>query len=300
MRALQNPYKRKREGIVHNGMGHRVEWEDVFVEVFGSQWRAKRDTCASILEWMKLFGEFESTICSRWGLPSFSAPSPDRPDTGFPLPPEKQRRTTLHPLESLPRSHGDGAPQIKWEAEHSRVCFVVDCLPLADVMNGRTKLLTPELEPAFNRMSSYLFGLIEAGWLPPSTALDYVIWRKRCFNKIADYIVNYTMDTKRSWHQKFIDGSQGWEADEVNLVVYSDGGTRANSCSAGAWYIEAHFEKRGKPTVMPVAMAGTFLETPVSSFTAEIIGLDEAVSFVSAFTSMFGNDMASGRKRRRT
>ena len=44
------------------------------------------------------------------------------------------------------------------------------------------------------------------------------------------------------------------------------------------WYIEGLVTRDGHVTVMPVAMGGTFMEQPVSSFVAEAVALDEAIA----------------------
>ena len=70
---------------------------------------------------------------------------------------------------------------------------------------------------------------------------------------------------------------------EANYVCHSDGGTRANSCSGAAWIIEARVVRDDERYIFPVAMAGVFLQGPVSSFLAEAIALDEAVRFLGKF-----------------
>ena len=50
-----------------------------------------------------------------------------------------------------------------------------------------------------------------------------------------------------------------------------------------AWIIEARVVRDDQRYIFPVAMAGVFLQDPVSSFLAEAIALDEAVRFLGKF-----------------
>ena len=64
--------------------------------------------------------------------------------------------------------------------------------------------------------------------------------------------------------------------------------------SASAWYVEACIVQSGRELKFPLAMSGTYLEAPVSSFTAEAIALDESIEFVK-----WSRTGASHTKRRR-
>ena len=110
--------------------------------------------------------------------------------------------------------------------------------------------------------------------------LNPVQWRRRCFNRIADHIANYTMDIQRSWCQKFIPPVDNVSVQKANFVIHTDGGTRANKCSSSAWYVEAHVQLPSGTASFPICMAGRFISTPISSFTAEAIALEEAVDLI--------------------
>lgn len=66
-------------------------------------------------------------------------------------------------------------------------------------------------------------------------------------------------------------------------MCHSDGGTRRDSCSAIGWFVEAIVVRDGLRHTFPVAMSGKFLSSPISSFTAECIALDEAIVFLVNF-----------------
>ena len=101
-------------------------------------------------------------------------------------------------------------------------------------------------------------------------------WRRREKNIVADFLVNYTMNMGRSWSETLPWPFPGASVEECNIAVHSDGGTRAESCSAAAWIVEVGY--RGN--FAAYAMAGTYMSAPVSSFTAEAIALNEASAFV--------------------
>ena len=76
-----------------------------------------------------------------------------------------------------------------------------------------------------------LFDLIAIGWTPADTVEDPILWHRRCLNEISDYIVNHTTDIKRSWRQRFQPPVEDYDIFRSNLLVHTDGGTRA-----GEWF----------------------------------------------------------------
>ena len=95
-------------------------------------------------------------------------------------------------------------------------------------------------------------------WKPSRDIDDPVVWHKRSFNKIADYIVNHTMDAKRSWYQKFTPPLEDFDLSSSNLVMHIDGGTRIGHCSASAWYLEVQLEHDRRAIQFPLAMAAPY------------------------------------------
>ena len=103
------------------------------------------------------------------------------------------------------------------------------------------------------------------------------------YNQIADFAVNHTMDIGRSWHKRFSVPIPRLKAKQANWICYSDGGTRKNSCSGSAWFLEAVVIQGDLKHRFPIAMAGIYMSVPVSPFLAEAIALDEATSFYYKF-----------------
>ena len=79
------------------------------------------------------------------------------------------------------------------------------------------------------------------------------------------------MDRKTSWQHEFKPPLLGFTPLEANFICHSDGGTRAASCSAAGWFLEAVVIRGELRYTFPVAMHGQFFSTPISSFLAEAI-----------------------------
>ena len=78
-----------------------------------------------------------------------------------------------------------------------------------------------------------------------------------------------------SWSQYLPAPIQDFQPGKANFICQSDGGTRSNSCSATGWIVEAVHHSE---IVFPVAVGGTHISSPLSSFAAEALALDEAIS----------------------
>ena len=72
--------------------------------------------------------------------------------------------------------------------------------------------------------------------------------------------------------------------DQFHIIVHSDGGARAN-CAAAAWIVEATSwqEDSGNWQVQTLSYSATYINTWVSSFTAEALALYQASDFVNIF-----------------
>ena len=101
--------------------------------------------------------------------------------------------------------------------------------PLADVMNGIAPLEAPGLAPVFERMTDRLFDMLQQGWGLHTQTADPVVWHRRCYNKIADFLVNNTMDSGRDWAHTFEMPLTDFCASKANFICHSDGGTRQDA-----------------------------------------------------------------------
>ena len=93
--------------------------------------------------------------------------------------------------------------------------------------------------------------------------------------------MNHTMDVKTDWQKTYHPPIDDYNTWDTNFICHSDGGTRGESCSAIGWLIEAIVVRGELRHVFVVAMAGKFLSSPVSSFLAETMALDDAISFLT-------------------
>ena len=95
------------------------------------------------------------------------------------------------------------------------------------------------------------------------------------------------MDCKRDWHQDCAAPLADFSTHGANYLCHSDGGTRVNSCSAAGWFIEAIVVRGDYRHTFPIAMRGIYLQDPVSSFLAEAIALEDAISFLKHHVQTF-------------
>ena len=276
-------HQRRAAGFVHHGMGYRTEWEDVFCTVFGVHWRSLRDSCASLLEWRALRLQFSNSVCSNWGLPVIQVNNPGqlREDSIPASPATKRFRGAFSCFDNCPTAHGERPPPIEFWRPRNCFVFIVDCKPVADIVGGHVPLRADDLFPVFERLTSTMFQMISAGWTSARHIADPVIWHRRENNQIADFLANFTMETGESWLKEIEPVVCDFSPDEANFICHSDGGTRKGSCSAAAWVLEASVFKDNHRHSFPLAFRGIFFSTPVSSFTAETVALDDAVSYVS-------------------
>ena len=266
--------RRSKHGAVHATMGNYTEWEDVFIMVFGPGWSELRDTC-NFPEWMSRLPFFINSVCEQWELPvlpSSSASEPQHVEVR-----EKRRRTTS--MGDMPSSHSPPGQELEFDfgTFRGRFVFVVDCEPLCEVVCGRSPLNDPSLEPLLVNITNSLQSILFSGWLPPQKWHDPVLWRRRAHNRLADFLVNYTMDTKQSWTSlRDIPDNFG----EHNISCHSDGGTRRGACSATGWVIQAWRRHGDGWEHFTLATGGTYFYSPISSFSAETAALAECTSIV--------------------
>ena len=212
----------------------------------GEDWRLVRSACSTREEWLQYLPRFIQTVCKEWALPPILDMTPSPQDS--PEPSTKKTRKADHRLVDCPTKHAEDTPCCSSAGSMDsllpdecprRFLFVVDCKPLQRIVCGHSVLLAPELRPLFTRIVTNVTTILDISWLPPDGWRDPVDWRRRERNKVADYLVNYTMDVKESWSESFAWQFQGVPLNECNLAIHSDGGSRRDSCSASAWIIEA-------------------------------------------------------------
>ena len=91
------------------------------------------------------------------------------------------------------------------------------------------------------------------------------------------------MERQSDWFQECRAPIPNVKASEANYICHSDGGARADSCSAAGWIIEAVVTRGELKDTFPIDMSGMFLSQPISSFTVEAIALDKPMSYLCKF-----------------
>ena len=98
-----------------------------------------------------------------------------------------------------------------------------DCQPLEQISCGHVPLLNAEYRPLLQRTLANLADVVAYGRWPPTMRCDPVVWAKREFNTVADFLSNLSMDVRKdSWREV----KRGPVSRNSNVVVFSDGGTR--------------------------------------------------------------------------
>ena len=131
-------YRRSQDGLVRAGMGHRCEWEDVLCTAFGVSRCLQRDACTDYTQWRRMLPDFCHSVCEKWGLPCIGISQPASIQT-LPSPPNRAK-LKLRSMSDLPRERGLDCPDLGWQAGDRSFAFVVDCKPLAQVLNGHAPL----------------------------------------------------------------------------------------------------------------------------------------------------------------
>ena len=194
----------------------------------------------------------------------------------------KRQKTDTLLMDKFESHDSPGAVslQVDWADVKDCFIFVVDCKPLADVINGHIKLECEELKDTIEKTVTRLAGILDVKWRPSGILTDPVRWASRKHNIVADYLCNFAMDHQKTFHEVCpIRLSQNF-----NLIVHSDGGARAD-CAAAAWVVEATSwrAEAGEWQVQTLAYSATYINSWTSSFTAEAMTLYQAVDFVSEY-----------------
>jgi hypothetical protein len=270
-RIRQIPTRLKEPTERHASPGAVVEWEDPLVLVYGTCWRDFRDGLSDYSAWKRHGIEFINAVCAKWKLYCMRLAKPSAREATTDWREEKRQRVAMT-LGTLPKRHekNDVEPiSFTWSKSGGCFSFVVDCKPLAKIINGQDVLDCMDLVDVVGLTVSNIEFAIDAGWCPNLAWADPVRWLKRQHNVVADALCNYAMDNATTWQETF--------APELpkhfNLLIHSDGGSR-HHCGAAAWIVEASYwdEDLQGWQLTPLAMSATYYDGTVSSFTAEAFG----------------------------
>ena len=234
---------------LHRRKGPVRLWEDVMVEACGIHWRSKRAACSTKRDWDLLSNAAITQLTFKYKLPRPPAVAaaakllqPKVPDAGTP---------TLA-VSQLDLGVGAG------------LTIVVDCRPLARVLNGTEKLKNGGLEPLCSRATDKLVCL-QHFWNQFHTKPSWISWRPRHLNQLADQAANQCMDNNLDfvdWVDPLPDQSI---LSDLHVMGFSDGGLRKESGRAAiGWIVVALVDKQcwllGKGgSGVDIGEAGSFL-----------------------------------------
>ena len=267
---------RVNEGCSQRTSGEKPSWEDPFVLVFGLDWRHRLRSCQSESEWKQYELVFINTLCARWSLPKLFPTCVSENAT--------REVRVQRPKYVLPSAESLVIPKTCMPKSSGRLVFVVDCQPLSMIVGGHTPLRSTTLRPVFTRICRNLGELVQHFELGTDDADDPVHWVPRGDNQLADSLCNYTMDIGRSWTHQW--GCSNLSSFCHSYVCFSDGGRRSQTSAASAWAICTGILSHGKWTFNLLMAGGIFHAGDVSSFTAEAIALQEAITSAQSLNDM--------------
>ena len=117
---------------------------------------------------------------------------------------------------------------------------------------------------------------------------DFIEWRLRKHNKIADHVANLTMDHRKSFSWRNTDLLETIRPGNCNILIFSDGGARhVDSIAPGGWvaYVLGGHWGEENEAVHLLASEGVFINQWVSAFHAELTAAESALNFVRSLVS---------------
>ena len=85
---------------------------------------------------------------------------------------------------------------VKWDPGYGRVCVVMDCQIIVELLNGRAVLAYPDARPLFVRLARMMAELILLDAKPRLDINSFLEWRPRSYNVLTDNLCNVAMDSK--------------------------------------------------------------------------------------------------------
>ena len=120
---------------------------------------------------------------------------------------------------------------------------------------------------------------------------DFLEWRPREFNRIADNIANLVMDHKRGFSYRNDRLLEAIRPGNANILVFSDGGSRpSEAVASGGWVafvLGGHWGEQ-EDVAHLLASEGILIKTAVSAFQAEITAAASALEFIRSLSEPVG------------
>ena len=243
----------------------------------GLNWREIKGQCITKLAWKTIMAEAIVTVLQAWGIKSLKTAVPESP---IDLP---SKRPKPNPAEDPPIQ-----PWIDQDVEASSISgwilLVTDNQSLANVLNGAEEYRGGDeiTRRSLIASTNHLGNIVEHGWQTRDVRHDYILWRPRELNTLADYLANVAMDRSNS---------SEWTWDRVqhikppySLQIFTDGGRRNDASASAAWAI---FTMR-KDEFKLVGTGNYFMHAP-DSFRTEALAIEAALSHLSRIRAIMGH-----------
>ena len=148
-----------------------------------------------------------------------------------------------------------------WEKNHTFI-FVADNETMVNIICGRANPDIEYRETTAEILDTIAKVMTEANWGPKSFYGDPIVWRKREFNKEADFLANYAMDNRKDFHyinEELINQRKSI----INVQGWSDGGCGVEERISSFGWILKGWTCSGKFGI--IAAGARFFDRPSTS-----------------------------------
>ena len=155
--------------------------------------------------------------------------------------------------------------------------LITDNQALADILNANEcyKGNDPKILSSLEQSTELLCRFVEEGWSTREMGHDYLLWRPREQNTLADFFANISMDKKESWQWTWPGAKHIRSVPSYQL--FTDGGRRDDETASAAWAIFIIIKGGFK-----LAGTGALFLTETDSFQAEVIAVELALKHWSS------------------
>ena len=256
-------------------------WEKPMAEVWGAAWRREVREGCNKEKWEEGRKEFVEKVAADWGI------------RGLVLGKGKREEGVRKKGEEEEGEEGGSwhytyhEADRDWEDVGRRCKLVVDSQVTADLLNRQTKCKSERYEPMVRRCHNMQYRTVKAGWKPFQDCDNFLEWRRRRYNKIADHIANESMKHRKSFSYRNKELLHAIKPGNANILVFSDGGAWETDAIASSGWVafvlgghwgddknEAHF----------LAAEGIFINSRISAFQAELTAAESALEFISSLS----------------
>ena len=210
--------KRKREDCcVHTRPGPHVNFDSLFIKVWGSGWRAKLYACKHEKEWKQGCRAFVRSAYVALNLGS--EPYPGREDPGAPSFTDNEKDVVAIQLPRLM-----GRDSLWLQDVPAQLEFVVDNQALAGILNSELMVTNEFHLPVVSRIRDACYRLYQhyfshkAGYFPSHD------WRPREFNEAPDTICNMVLRRKSNVESLDLNAVAQRISEGSHIQIFSDGG----------------------------------------------------------------------------